>query len=76
MRTSTFLAVAASLATANSAYTGFNYGATNADGYTVRTQESFQELFANAKKLAGTNGEFTAARLYTTIVCIFSCLYS
>lgn len=67
MRTSTFLAIAASLASANAQYLGFNYGATNADGYSIRTQESFQALFANAKALAGTNGEFTAARLYTTI---------
>lgn len=53
-------------ATASAVYTGFNYGSTNTDGSAV-TEEQFTNLFNTAKGLAGTNGEFTAARLYTGI---------
>jgi len=53
-------------ATASAVFTGFNYGSTNTDGSAV-TLEEFTSLFNTAKNLPGTNGEFTAARLYTTV---------
>ena len=45
---------------------GFNYGATNADG-SCRTYADFKKLFQRAKNLAGH--DFTSARLYTSIQC-------
>jgi hypothetical protein len=59
-------ALAATFSTASAVYTGFNYGSTNTDGSPV-TLEQFTNLFNTARNLAGTNGEFTAARLYTTV---------
>lgn len=66
MRSSTFLAVAASLYTPSAAvYQGFNYGATQTDG-TVKVQSDFEDEFKTAKGLVGNTG-FTSARLYTTV---------
>ncbi|KAF1961489.1 glycoside hydrolase [Byssothecium circinans] len=63
---STALAVAASISSANAASKGFNYGAffgnQQAKGYT-----DFKYEFEAAKELPGTNGQFNSARLYTMI---------
>ncbi|KAJ5907651.1 glycoside hydrolase [Penicillium taxi] len=59
------LALALSVATAEAAYKGFSYGASNTDG-TARTEAQFKAQFQNAKNLVGTSG-FTSARLYTMI---------
>lgn len=67
MRFSGVIAAAASVASVSAQAQGFNYGATNADGYTARTEASFQKLFTVAQNLVGTSG-FTSARLYTGIV--------
>lgn len=66
MRSSALLTLAASLS-AVSGLQGFNYGATKADGYTIRQQSDFQGLFQTAKNLVGTNNAFTSARLYTMV---------
>jgi glucan endo-1,3-beta-D-glucosidase len=66
MRSSALLAIAASLS-AVSGLQGFNYGATKADGYTIRQQSDFEGLFQTAKNLVGTNNGFTSARLYTMV---------
>lgn len=47
---------------------GFAYGSTNDDG-SNKLQADFESEFSIAKALAGTNGAFSSARLYTTIVC-------
>lgn len=47
--------------------TGFNYGATQSDGYTAMEYSDYQSRFERAKSLEGTNGDFTSARLYTMI---------
>jgi len=64
--TSTALALAAALSTADAAYKGFNYGAffgnNAAKGYA-----DFKYEFEAAKTLPGTNSQFTSARLYTMI---------
>jgi len=67
MRSSVLLAIAASLSSASAVYQGFNYGATRSDGTTPRIQSDYEALFAQAKSLAGTNGAFSSARLYTMI---------
>lgn len=59
-------AVLATLAATAAAYRGFNYGAVDLSGAT-RNQASFEEEFTAAKNLAGTNGAFTSARLYTSL---------
>jgi glucan endo-1,3-beta-D-glucosidase len=66
MRVSNLLALVGSLSLAT-ADQGFNYGAVQRDG-TIKYQADFQAEFSTAKKLAGTNGAFASARLYTTIV--------
>jgi len=66
MRFSSIYALAASLSTVAAASQGFNYGATKSDG-TFNFQADFESLFSSAKGLAGTNGGFTSARLYTMI---------
>lgn len=66
MRSSTILAVAASLYTPSAAVLqGFNYGATLSDG-TVKDQAMFEAEFKAAQNLVGNSG-FTSARLYTTV---------
>lgn len=67
MRFSPLVAVAASVASASAASQGFNYGSTKSDG-TFLYQADYESLFTAAQGLAGTNGGFTSARLYTTIV--------
>lgn len=62
----TFAAFAATLATAQAAAIGFNYGSTFTDG-SAKQQSDFETEFTAAKNLAGTSGEFTSARLYTMI---------
>lgn len=61
------LAIAASLSTAAATIQGFNYGSTFTNT-APKIQSDFQSEFAAAKGLAGTNGAFTSARLYTMIV--------
>ncbi|KAJ5172813.1 glycoside hydrolase [Penicillium capsulatum] len=62
---SQLLALALSVATAEAAHKGFNYGATNTDGST-RSQADFKAQFSAAKGLEGAT-DFTSARLYTMI---------
>ncbi|KAL0936221.1 glucan 1,3-beta-glucosidase [Colletotrichum truncatum] len=54
------------LASAASAFQGFNYGATFTDGR-AKTQSDYEAEFKTAASLEGTNGAFTSARLYTMI---------
>ncbi|KAI1209081.1 glycoside hydrolase family 17 protein [Annulohypoxylon truncatum] len=49
-------------------YQGFNYDSVNSDG-SCRGYPDFRGFFERAKNLAGTEGHFTAARLYTSIEC-------
>ncbi|KAK6510306.1 hypothetical protein TWF481_005023 [Arthrobotrys musiformis] len=65
---SLLLAAAAvlSLVNAQNEYLGFNYGAAKANGQ-VKVYDDFLEEFELAQKLAGTNGKFSSARLYTMI---------
>lgn len=65
MQMKQILALALSIASAEAAYKGFNYGSTNEDGST-RYKADFVSQFKNAKNLVGTSG-FTSARLYTMI---------
>lgn len=64
--TSGLVAFAASLATTSAAYQGFNYGSTFTSG-AAKLQADFLSEFQTAQGLAGTNGAFTSARLYTMI---------
>jgi glucan endo-1,3-beta-D-glucosidase len=66
MRSTSLFAVLASASTAL-AIQGFNYGAVKIDG-TTKVEADFKSEFAVANTLAGTNGDFASARLYTTIV--------
>ncbi|KAL6237458.1 glycoside hydrolase superfamily [Aspergillus navahoensis] len=59
------LALALSIASAEAASKGFNYGANKPDG-TVKVQADFQAEFQTAKNLETTSG-FNSARLYTMI---------
>ena len=68
--TSGLLALAAAASTASAAYQGFNYGSTFTDGR-PRQQADFEALFKTAQGLAGTNGAFASARLYTMIVSVW-----
>jgi glucan endo-1,3-beta-D-glucosidase len=61
----TVLAAAGLLSTANAAIKGFNYGA-NFNNDQGKTQVDFEYEFNAAKTLPGTNG-WTSARLYTMI---------
>jgi glucan endo-1,3-beta-D-glucosidase len=75
MHANSLLAIAATLAAASAAtIQGFNYGSTNPDGSPAQ-QSDYQGQFQAAKQLAGTNGAFTAARLYTTIVSFPQLMY-
>ena len=65
MRSSTFLALAASLTSATAAIKGFNYGASFTTG-AVKQQSDYELAFNAAKSLQGAPG-FTSARLFTTI---------
>ncbi|OJJ06039.1 hypothetical protein ASPVEDRAFT_139284 [Aspergillus versicolor CBS 583.65] len=59
------LAFALSLASAEAASKGFNYGNNKPDG-SLKAQADFQSEFQTAKNLEGTSG-FNSARLYTMI---------
>lgn len=61
------LAAALLLPVSASTTVGFNYGA-NAPNGSVYQQSDFQSMFTGAQALAGTNGMFASARLYTSIV--------
>jgi glucan endo-1,3-beta-D-glucosidase len=61
-------ALAAAQLPAQGTVMGFNYGATEADGR-CRTYDDYFHYFQDAQKLAGTNGGFASARLYTSIQC-------
>lgn len=65
MRFTSILASTASLATAQAALQGFNYGSTFTTG-AAKAQSDFEAEFNTAKDLVGTSG-FTSARLYTMI---------
>ncbi|KAI9653038.1 MAG: hypothetical protein M1831_006245 [Alyxoria varia] len=60
------LAATAALASAVTAQTGFNYGSTFTNG-AAKSQQDFEASFRQAKNLDGTDGQFTSARLFTTI---------
>jgi glucan endo-1,3-beta-D-glucosidase len=60
------LAVAATLSSANAASKGFNYGAFFGNQQ-AKMYDDFKYEFEAAKELPGTNGQFTSARLYTMI---------
>lgn len=66
MHMNQLLTLALSIATAEAAVKGFNYGSTKGDG-SARTQSDFESQFKTAKSLVGTDG-FNSARLYTMIV--------
>lgn len=61
-----FAALAATFATAQAAFYGFNAGSTNIDG-SVRSQSDFEAEFKAGAGLPGTDGQFNSARLYTMI---------
>lgn len=64
---SLLLAALAAISAVNAdEYLGFNYGATKASGQ-VKIYDDFKEEFDLARTLAGTNGKFSSARLYTMI---------
>jgi hypothetical protein len=65
---SRILALAAAASTANAAFQGFNYGATLTTGQ-VKVESDYEAEFKAAANLAGTNGAFSSARIYTMIVC-------
>ena len=60
--------LALAVATVNAQLQGFNYGATFEDG-SCRTVSDYEGAFNTARNLVGTDGGFTAARLYTTVQC-------
>lgn len=61
MLSRSLVALALSSSTASAVvYQGFNYGAST----------DWNKLFSLAKSLAGTDGAFTSARLYTMVVSI------
>jgi len=64
MHAATLLALVATASA--SAIQGFNYGSTKPDG-SFNSQQDFESQFQAAQKLAGTNGAFNSARLYTMI---------
>ncbi len=68
MHTSRLVALAATISNAFGAYQGFNYGSTFTTG-AAKGQSDFEAEFKTAQGLAGTNGAFTSARLYTMVVC-------
>ncbi|WPH03628.1 Hypothetical protein R9X50_00651100 [Acrodontium crateriforme] len=66
MQFSTLLAAASAIVSAQATYSGFNYGSTFTTG-AAKGEADFKAEFERAKSLAGTNSEFTSARLYTMI---------
>ncbi|KAJ4289619.1 hypothetical protein N0V90_010948 [Kalmusia sp. IMI 367209] len=63
---SSLVAAAALLSSAEAAYKGFNYGAFFGNNQ-AKLYADFKYEFEAAKALPGTNGQFTSARLYTMI---------
>ncbi|KAI2473541.1 glycoside hydrolase family 17 protein [Annulohypoxylon bovei var. microspora] len=63
-----FVSLSFAATAAAQVYQGFNYGSTNNDG-SCRGYPDFRGFFERAKNLPGTEGHFTAARLYTSIQC-------
>jgi glucan endo-1,3-beta-D-glucosidase len=59
-------ALMAAVSSVSAAYQGFNYGNTFTNG-AAKSQQDFEAEFRAAANLAGTNGDFTSARLYTMI---------
>jgi glucan endo-1,3-beta-D-glucosidase len=66
MRSSLFIAAAATLSTASASIQGFNYGSAKTDG-SFMFEADFKSKFNTAKNLVGASG-FSSARLYTMIV--------
>ncbi|KAH6664768.1 glucan 1,3-beta-glucosidase [Plectosphaerella plurivora] len=60
------VALMAAVSSVSAAYQGFNYGNTFTNG-AAKSQQDFEAEFRAAANLAGTNGDFTSARLYTMI---------
>lgn len=63
---SSLVAAAALLSSAEAAYKGFNYGAFFGNNQ-AKVYTDFKYEFEAAKALPGTNSQFTSARLYTMI---------
>ncbi|RDA86820.1 hypothetical protein CP532_6347 [Ophiocordyceps camponoti-leonardi (nom. inval.)] len=61
--TAKIVTLAAAVSTASAHYRGFNYG--NLKGSVPKTQTDFENEFTAAAGLAGTDGKFSSARLYT-----------
>lgn len=66
MYATSLTAILAAVSSANAAYQGFNYGAAFTDG-SIKSEQDFEAEFRAAADLAGTNGDFSSARLYTMI---------
>lgn len=67
------LVLAAMTTVASAAYQGFNYGNTFTTGQ-IKVQSDYEAEFKAAQDLAGTDGAFNSARIYTMIVC-YSCSF-
>ena len=67
--TATSLALATLASAASAAYQGFNYGNTFTTGQ-IKAQADYEAEFKAAQGLAGTDGAFNSARLYTMIVSV------
>ena len=67
--TTKVLALAAAVSQAQATYMGFNYGATFTNG-AIKQQADYEAEFSAAAALAGTNGAFSSARIYTMVVSI------
>lgn len=63
------LAIAAYISTVAAVSQGFNYGSSDTNG-NAKTEADFTAAFKAAKALAGTNGAFTSARIYTMLVSL------
>ena len=63
-------ALAAFFSSTLAAFQGFNYGSVLPGGGSGVSD--FEAAFKTAQGLAGTNGAFSSARLYTTIVSYIS----
>ncbi|KAG8623862.1 hypothetical protein KVT40_008838 [Elsinoe batatas] len=63
---STFVAAAIIASTQAQQYTGFNYGNKKPTGE-LKVRQDYLDEFEAARNLAGTNGQYTSARIYTTV---------
>lgn len=66
-RTAGLVALAATFSSTLAAFQGFNYGATFTTG-AVKAEADFEAEFKASQALAGTNGAFNSARIYTMVV--------